>query len=128
MDKNVRPKYVKKKVIIDFGAFCSLIPKSGLFADLNYAFNERFHYQEKENEILKKGSKPKLKQKKNPKDKKGKKNLVIDSDDESPVVLERYNFSFEPKVLHESPKRKESLISVGKQKSTVKMPVNIIIS
>jgi hypothetical protein len=43
MDKNVRPKYVKKKEIIDFGAFCGLLPKSSIFADLSYAFNERVH-------------------------------------------------------------------------------------
>ena len=39
MDKNVRPKYVKEKTIIDYQAFMNLMPNCGLIADLQYAFH-----------------------------------------------------------------------------------------
>jgi hypothetical protein len=74
MDKNVRPKYVKKKKIIDFGAFCSLLPKSSIINDLQYAFNERYHLLQAMEEIQeeKKNSKPSSKMKKDKKTKKKK--------------------------------------------------------
>ena len=41
MEKNVRPKYVKKQVVMDFGAFCSILPKASMLADIRYAFVDR---------------------------------------------------------------------------------------
>ena len=42
MDKNIRPKYVKEKEIINLSAFTHLIHKCSLIADLEYAFRDKF--------------------------------------------------------------------------------------
>lgn len=42
----MRPKYVKKKTVIDFGAFCSIMPRCSLLADIKYAFCDRHVFDE----------------------------------------------------------------------------------
>ena len=41
MDKNVRPKYVKEKTVINYVTFINMIPNCDLIKDLQYAFNQR---------------------------------------------------------------------------------------
>lgn len=61
MEKNVRPKYVKKKQVIDFGMLCSIMPKCSLLADIKYAFSERHLFLEQEEEYKKAMAKAKAK-------------------------------------------------------------------
>jgi Ca2+-binding EF-hand superfamily protein len=42
MEKNIRPKYVKQKEIINLSAFTHLVPRCALIADLEYAFRDKF--------------------------------------------------------------------------------------
>ena len=104
MDKNVRPKYVKKKVEIDFGAFCSLMPKSSIIADLRYAFNERHLYEEQVNEYNKATAREINKTKTITKTKKKKTGLSADSEEEQgPQLPPKYQFSFN--IKQEPPKK-----------------------
>lgn len=41
MEKNVRPKYVKNKYLIDFGMFVSLLPHCTLIEDMQNSFGEK---------------------------------------------------------------------------------------
>ena len=99
MEKNVRPKYVKKRTEIDFGAFCSLMPKSQLLADLRYAFSERHHYEEMEREFklaaIKAAKAAKELNLASPKAKKKKTGLAVDSEEEDALVLPpKHSFGF----------------------------------
>jgi hypothetical protein len=42
MEKNIRPKYVKAKEIINLSAFTHLIPKCSLISDLEWAFRDQY--------------------------------------------------------------------------------------
>ena len=41
MEKNVRPKYVKNKYLIDFGMFVSLLPHCSLIEDIQQSFGDQ---------------------------------------------------------------------------------------
>ena len=52
MDRNVRPKFVKTKFIIDFPIFTGLMPSCSLVKDLRFAFHTKVVQDQELKELI----------------------------------------------------------------------------